>query len=139
VEVLSDAVPGCWCDTAERRARPRRGAPDGVPAGPASVRAVANRRPFQRYLNEDTLFARGTLTFAGVISRLDAGRLVLRTRRVSAPSYCATNTLLPGQRRDLDRRRSGVPLCRVFVRAAAISTTKFEGYQVVWGQILEPK
>ena len=57
----------------------------------------------------DPLFPRGDLTFSGVVKRLNGERLVLRTRSDGEKD------ILPGQ------------------------GTSFLAYQIIWGEILEPR
>jgi hypothetical protein len=90
------------------------------------------------YLADDPLFRRGNLTFSGVIARLNAGGLVLRTR------LGERTILLRGDTRYFDNGAIATPAAlqpnmHVFVRAGRTLYDEFEGYQVVWGQILEPK
>jgi hypothetical protein len=134
VEVLSDAVPGSLVRYAsavhalDRAHQPARRPPArGLTAGLSNA-----------YLNEDTLFARGNLTFAGVISRLDAGRLVLRTRQGERTVLLRDDTCYLDNG-EISAAAALSPNMRVFVRAGRNLYDEFEGYQVVWGQILEPK
>lgn len=138
VEVLSDAVPGSLVRYAN--------AVHALDRAPQTASQPA-RRPFARgltaglssaYLNEDTLFARGNLTFAGVISRLDAGRLVLRTRQGERTILLRDDTCYLDNG-EISTAAALGPTMRVFVRAGRNLYDEFEGYQVVWGQILEPK
>src|ERR1039457_6167809 len=80
----------------------------------------------------------GSLTFAGVVSRLSGQSLVLRTRG-------GEQTLLI--RRDTHYVDNGdtveaaqlQPNMRVFVRAGKNVYEQVEAYQVIWGKILDPK
>jgi hypothetical protein len=131
LEILSDAVGP---NTALRYARTVR----------VIERAVAVRpRPFGGRFRSprnavDHIIPRGDLTFAGVISRLNPERMLLRTR-------------LDGQkvillRQDTRYLEGGTqaesadlkPNTRVYVRAGRNLDNEIEAYQVVWGEILNP-
>lgn len=86
----------------------------------------------------DDLIPRGNLTFAGVISRLNDERLVLRTR-----SQGDKVILLRQDTRYLDGGSQvgpGTlkPNTRVFVRAGTNLDNEIEAYSVMWGEILTP-
>jgi len=87
---------------------------------------------------DDPLFFRGDLALAGVIVRLDSSRLVLRTR----DGECAV--LLRQDTRYLENgaivdAAALAPNMRVFIRAGRNIYDQVEGFQVVWGKILEPR
>lgn len=138
VEVQSDALPGSLI----RYAHTVR----VIGPAPREVRRTA-RHPFAwsfstaalgAYSTDDPLFSRGDLTFAGVISHLNAGRLVLHTRQ----GECTI--LLRADTRYLDNGEIATVAAlslnmHVFVRASRNLYDEFEGYQVIWGEILEPK
>ena len=81
---------------------------------------------------------RGSLTFTGVILRLDADGLVLRTR-VNGEKWILV-------RRDTRYRQDGLQVdasslrssTRVFVRGGKNLDGEIEAYEVVWGEILSP-
>ena len=86
----------------------------------------------------DLIAPRGNLTFAGVIARLGAGRLVLHTRREGDMSILLrldTRYLDSGSLVDAADLK---PNTRVFIRAGKNLDDQVEAYQVVWGEILEP-
>jgi hypothetical protein len=81
---------------------------------------------------------RGSLTFTGVVLRLDADGLVLRTR-VNGEKWILV-------RRDTRYREDGLQVepanlrssTRVFIRAGTNLDGEIEAYEVVWGEILAP-
>jgi hypothetical protein len=81
---------------------------------------------------------RGSLTFTGVVLRLDADGLVLRTR-VNGEKWILV-------RRDTRYREDGLQVdasylrssTRVFVRGGTNLDGELEAYEVVWGEILAP-
>jgi hypothetical protein len=81
---------------------------------------------------------RGSLTFTGVILRLDEDGLVLRTR-VNGEKWILV-------RRDTRYRQDGLQVeasslrssTRVFVRGGKNLDGEIEAYEVVWGEILSP-
>ena len=79
----------------------------------------------------------GNLTFAGVVSRLNARSLVLRTRAGEQ------TLLIRGDTRYVDNGDTVEaaklrPNMRVFVRAGKNLYEQVEAYQVIWGKILDP-
>ena len=86
----------------------------------------------------DLFTPRGNLTFAGVIARVTADRMVLHTRRDGEKII-----LLRMDTRYFD---GGTPVgsadlkpnTRVFIRAGKNLEDQIEAYQIVWGQTLEP-
>jgi hypothetical protein len=84
------------------------------------------------------IMPRGTLTYTGIVSRIDGGGLMLRTR-----SQGEKLILLRPDTRYLDGGSvvdfSALTLStRVFVRAGKNLDDEIEAYQVVWGEILNP-
>ncbi len=81
---------------------------------------------------------RGTLTFTGVVLRMDADGLALRTRGGGEKWILV--------RRDTHYRQDGLAVepsslrsgARVFVRAGPNLDGEIEAYEVVWGEILTP-
>jgi hypothetical protein len=89
-------------------------------------------------LLEDPIFRRGNMTFSGVIVRMSSAGLVLHTR------LGERSILLRGDTRYFDNGALAQPSAlqpnmRVFIRGGRNLYDEFEGYQVVWGEILEPK
>jgi hypothetical protein len=81
----------------------------------------------------------GTLTYSGVVFRLNAERVVLHIRGAADQTILLRqdtryldngDTVEPGELR---------PNMRVFVRAGRTLFNEVEAYQVVWGQILMPR
>jgi len=134
VEVLSDAVPGSLVRYAREVHATDRALQT---AGRPRARSLTSGVP-GAYSADDPLFSRGDLTFSGVIGHLNTGRLVLHTREGER------TILLRDDTRYLDNGEIATaaalsPNMRVFVRAGRNLYDEFEGYQVVWGQILLPK
>ncbi|HUK19524.1 MAG TPA: DUF5666 domain-containing protein [Bryobacteraceae bacterium] len=117
---------------------------DKTPAAENTAMAAyrARRRGLPGDLAEafsmDPLFVRGDLALSGVIARVNAGRLVLHTRDGER------TILLRDDTRYLDNGELATaaalrPNMRVFVRAGRNLYDEVEGYQVVWGRILQPR
>jgi len=94
---------------------------------------------FRAYRNPiEEILPLGNLTFAGVVCRLVAERLVLRTR--------ADGEKIILLRSDTRYVEDGAPVTpamlkpnmRVFIRAERNLDNEIEAYQVVWGEILQP-
>jgi hypothetical protein len=86
----------------------------------------------------DLIAPRGNITFAGVVTKLTADRIVLHTRldgiktvllRVDT-RYLESGTVVEAA--DLK------PTTRVFVRAGKNLDDQVEAYQIIWGDIMEP-
>lgn len=80
----------------------------------------------------------GTLTYSGVVSRLNSQLLVLRTRGGEQNLIIRKDTHYVdngGTVEAMDLR----PNMRVFVRAGKNLYEQVEAYQVIWGSILVPK
>ena len=81
---------------------------------------------------------RGNLTYSGLIAKLNADRLVLRTRLDGEKMIVL--------RRDTRYLDSGSiveasdlqPNTRVFIRAGRNLDDEIEAYQIIWGEILKP-
>jgi hypothetical protein len=85
------------------------------------------------------IMPRGTLTYAGLIARLEGGVMVLRIRGGGE-----TRILLRSDTRYLHGGAIVEPSAlslstRVFVRAGRNLDDEIEAYQVVWGEILGPR
>lgn len=132
VEVLSDAVAGSLL----RCARTVR----VLVALPQQAHRI-RRRPAdfaEPYLASDPLFGRGDLAVSGVVARVQPGRMVLHTRSGERTILLRDDTryLENGELATAEALR---PNLHVFVRAGRNLYDEVEGYQVVWGSILEPK
>jgi hypothetical protein len=80
-----------------------------------------------------------TLSFAGVVSNLGAGWLVLHTRAAGDQTIRLrqdTRYLDNGEQVDPAALQ---PNMRVFIRAGHNLYDEVEAYQVIWGEILEPR
>jgi hypothetical protein len=134
VEVVSDALPGS----------PLRLARSVRVIGPLPDQAsrIRHRTAYSGlpdpFVPTDPLFVRGDLAVSGIIARVNSGRLVLHTREGDR------TILLRDDTRYLDNGSLATaaalrPNMRVFVRAGRNLYDEMEGFQVVWGSILEPK
>lgn len=146
VEVLSDTVPGSLVPYARTV---RTIGPVLRAALPAARRRLAWSLASEAYaahdadaassgyFSGDPLFGRGDPTFSGIIDYLAHGRLVLHTRQGERTILLRDDTryLANG---DFATSSALSPNLRVFVRAGRNLYDEFEGYQVVWGEILEP-
>jgi hypothetical protein len=123
--------------------------------GPASCRALtiyirasdparwaggrAPTRPLSMRLINDNLWPRGSLTFSGVVQRLEPNRMVVQTRSDGAKTFhLRTDTLFSEQGRLVQRTNLSVHT-RVFVRAGRGFEGEMEAYQIVWGGIVTPR
>lgn len=130
VEVVSDEGPGSSLRYA-RTVHVLDTPPPNRPLSQGGLRTY--RAPVE-------LFARtGTLTYSGVVFRVNPERIVLHTRGGGDQTI-----LLRQDTRYLDNgaiveRGELQPNMRVFVRAGRTVFNEVEAYQVVWGQILIPR
>ncbi|MFN7997337.1 MAG: hypothetical protein U0Q18_27215 [Bryobacteraceae bacterium] len=131
LEIVSDQIPGDPLRYArtvhviDRRLAAR------------SARMVTAHR-WKNDMLED-LFPRGNVTFAGVVGHVSGGRLLLRTHTGGEQTILLrqdTRFLSGGAQVDVTSLR---PSTRVFVRAGKNLDDQLEAYQVVWGDILEPR
>jgi hypothetical protein len=82
---------------------------------------------------------RGSLTFSGVISRIEGGAVILRTRRDGEKTVLLRpDTRFLHRGALVDASALGLST-RVFVRAGRNLDDEIEAYQVVWGEILNPR
>jgi len=129
VEVVSDALPG----SVLRYARTVHVINDPPPARPPSL----GRLRSASRLAEDRI-PLGTLTYAGVVFRVNGDRLVLHTRDGGEQALLLrkdTRYLQNGEIVDPATLQMNM---RVFVRAGKDLWDQVEAYQVIWGKILEP-
>lgn len=102
-----------------------------------SRRASRAGRPYR--LKLDRIIPMGDLTFAGVIARLNDDRMVLRTRR-GGDQTISINSDTTYVENGLEVEASALkPNIRVFVRGSRNFENEVVAYQVMWGQILEPR
>ena len=86
----------------------------------------------------DLITARGDLTLAGVVVKVSAGALLLRTRSNERKLILLrpdTRFLGEGQGQDCGSLAVNTP---VFIRAGKNLEDEVEAYQIIWGEILEP-
>lgn len=84
----------------------------------------------------ESIAPRGNLTFAGIVLRLDATSMLLRTRFDGQKTVLLRqDTGFAGSGRTVDSSELRVNT-RVFVRAGRNPWGDLEAYQVVWGEIL---
>jgi hypothetical protein len=103
---------------------------------PPSI-ARAPRKP-PAAVPPEPLFARGDLTFSGVVSYLSGGRLILRTRNGEEQTILLrrdTRYLAGGAIAAASDLKANM---RVFVRAGKGLFGDTEAYQVIWGGYLQP-
>ena len=99
---------------------------------------MAVRPPLEHEDPTLSIAPRGSLTFTGVVLRMDDDGMVLRTR-VDGEKWILV-------RRDTRFREDGVRVepsslrstTRVFVRAGTNLDGEIEAYEIVWGEILTP-
>ena len=130
VEVVSDEGPGSTLRYA-RTVHVIETPPPPRPLSQGRVRAY--RTPAER------LAPISTLSFAGVVSRLNSDRVVLHTRAGGDQTILLrqdTRYLANGEVVDFAALQ---PNMRVFVRAGKNLYDQVEAYQVIWGQILSPR
>ena len=107
-----------------------------LPAPAARRRAPPSRiRPFDAA--ENRLPPQGDLSLSGVIVRLDAGRLVLRTRTAGEQTILLRQDTRYLDNGELTAQASLQPTMHVNVRGSKNLYGDVEGYQVAWGDILE--
>jgi hypothetical protein len=100
--------------------------------------ALSSRSRAYRPNFMDFLAPRGNLTYAGVIARLTADRLVLHTRQEGEKTILLrldTRFLEGGTMVEAADLK---PNTRVFVRAGKNLDDQIEAYHVIWGEILKP-
>ena len=139
VEVQSEAVNGSLVRYAQAViSRDKTAAAENSAAAQYRARRRGLLDDLAEPYGTDPLFARGDLALSGVIASVNAGRLVLHTRDGER------TILLRDDTRYLDNGELATaaalrPNMRVFVRAGRNLYDEVEGYQVVWGGILQPR
>ncbi len=86
----------------------------------------------------DALWARGLLTFSGIVGRIDDGRLFIRMREHGERSFALRDDTVFQYEGVQVERDTLEAYTRVFVRASRTADGDLEAYQVLWGQILRP-
>jgi hypothetical protein len=105
---------------------------------PARTLARTGSIPPQRIIM-DNLWPRGSLTFAGVVQRVENGRMVVQTRKDGEKTFhLRADTVYTQQGRLVEADRLEVHT-RVFVRAGRGFEGEMEAYQVLWGGIVSPR
>ena len=131
VEVASEAVAGSLLRYAQTvhvlTPAPRMTLSDGRVFAPASVRP-GYEKPLQM----------GTLTFSGVVARMNEQSLVLRTRAGEQKLLIRKDTRYVDNGDTVEAAELR-PNMRVFIRAGKNVYEQLEAYQVIWGKILDPK
>jgi hypothetical protein len=142
LEVLTDRQPGaagCYIRSIHVQSAP---APAAAGAGPLSPnRAFALRRgppPGGSVYVIDNIYPRGNLTYSGVVIRLNPERLVLHTRSADETIFLRGDTRYLASGLAVEAAQLRVN-CRVFVRAGRNLDNELEAFQVVWGEILQPR
>jgi len=102
----------------------------------ADTRIRSAARPAGSLL--DRILPTGTLTYAGVVSRLNDQRLVLHTRAGEETLLIRRDTRYVDNGNTVEAAQLQ-PNMRVFIRAGKNLYEQVEAYQVIWGNILEPK
>jgi hypothetical protein len=102
------------------------------------LRRVPQERFHAFPMSQERSFPNGTLTYSGIVSRLNPQRMVLHTRGSGDQTILLrqdTRYLDNGSIVESTELRTNM---RVFVRAGHTLLNDVEAYQVVWGQILLP-
>jgi hypothetical protein len=131
LEIVADKLPGSMLRYARTVHVVEQKTPAHVP------RSVARLHAYRSTLEQ--LFPRGDMTFSGVVERLNSERLVLHTRADGEKTILLrqdTRYLSDGNQVEVSSLQ---PNTRVFVRAGKNLDNQIEAYQVVWGEILEPR
>ena len=129
VEVVSDALPG----SVLRYARTIHVIYDPPAPHPPSLRRLgsANRLAEERVRT-------GTLTYSGVVFRMNGDRLVLHTRDGGEQSLVLRKDTRYLRNGEIVEPATLLMNTRVFVRAGKDLWDEIEAYQIIWGKILEP-
>lgn len=130
VEVVSDEGPG----SSLRYARTVHILETPPPPRPLSQgRLRVYRTPVEHFV------PLGTLTYSGVVFRLNPGRMVLHIRGAGDQTILLRQDTRYLDNGDIVEPGALQPNTRVFVRAGRTLFNEVEAYQVVWGQILMPQ
>jgi hypothetical protein len=135
VEVVSDETPGSLL----RYARSIH-----VLSSPAPPRSLSQGRVRAYRSSADRLVAEraipsGALVFSGVVFRLTSDHVVLHTREAGDQTILLRQDTRYLENGDLVGSSQLQPNMRVFVRAGRTLYNEIEAYQVIWGQILQPR
>lgn len=131
VEVVSDSVDGS-------RLRYARTVHAVGATRTAARRRVPTFVPLHHFsMEEERLIPKGDLTYAGVIGEIAGSRMVLHTRSAGDQTIVLRNDTRYLQNGEIVGAADLRPNLRVFVRAGRTWNGDVEGYQVIWGQILQ--
>ena len=81
----------------------------------------------------------GTLTFAGVVGRLNGERVVLHTRGTGEQNILLREDTRYLQDGEIVEAKDLKPNMRVYIRAGKNLYDQVEAYQIIWGTILTPR
>ena len=128
VEVISDERP----ETSLRYA-------SAVHVLESAPQRPVSRNRYQPFRPLDPLSVpKGTLTYAGVIFRVNQARMVLHTREAGDQTILLRQDTRYLDNGDVGERADLQPNMRVFVSAGRTLFNEVEAYQVIWGEILRP-
>jgi hypothetical protein len=137
VEVVSDRSPAYTL----RYARTIHVVQLPPPARPLTMGRyrAANPGNANNSLNNARLDRLPTLTFAGVVFRLNGERVVLHTRETGDQSILLRADTRYLQAGETVEAKDLKPNMRVYVRAGKNLYDEVEAYQIIWGNILTPR
>jgi hypothetical protein len=130
VEVLSDEGPASALRYA-RTVHVIQPPPPGRPLSQGRLRGYRGAADHYEPL--------ATLSFSGVVSRLQADRLVLHTKEAGDQTIMLRQDTRFLENGEIVERTTLAPNMRVFVRGGRSLYGEVEAYQVIWGQILAPR
>lgn len=130
VEVVSDLVSGSSLRYA-RTIHVMEDAPK--PVRPMSAGRLRAYRP-----SDDRALPVGTLTYSGVVFRMNPDRIMLHVREGDQMIQLRKDTRFVQNGEMVDSAALKMNM-RVFVRAGKDLYNQVEAYQIVWGNILDPK
>lgn len=139
LEVLADRQPGasgCYIRSIHVQWATL---PGGGPLSPNRTSALRRGTPPGASVSViDSIYPRGNLTFSGVVIQLNPERLVLHTRSAEETIFLRGDTRYLASGLAVEAAQLRVN-CRVFIRAGRNLDNELEAYQVVWGEILQPR
>jgi hypothetical protein len=129
LEVISDVVAGASL----RYARTVHVILDAPPPRPPSPGRLRPYRP-----SDDRSIPRGSLTYSGVVFRINPERVAVHTREGDQLLLVRKDTRFV-EDGEIVEAASLKPNTRVFIRAGKDVYEQMEAYQIVWGKILNPR
>lgn len=135
VEVVSDEKAGSLL----RYARTVHVMPAPAPPRPLSQGRVRAYRSSADRLVAERAIPAGAIAFSGVVFRLNTDHVVLHTREKGDQTILLRQDTRYLENGDLVSSSQLQPNMRVFVRAGRTLYNEIEAYQVIWGQILQPR